>query len=152
MKELRTPDGKVVRRYEPVKIRDGNMSLETHQALVDGMDSVVNHPGGTGRRAAIEGIRVGGKSGSAEWKKGEKTHAWFVSVAPLEDPQIAVAVVQEAAGGSGAMSAPICRKVMEAYFFQNDRPSPDSLAHLAQMKRIALHCSATEVPRNGFAA
>jgi penicillin-binding protein 2 len=137
MKELRTLDGKVVRRYEPVKIREGNMSPETHQALVDGMDSVVNHPGGTGKRAAIPGIRVGGKSGSAEWKKGEKTHAWFVAVAPLDDPQIAVAVVQEAAGGGGALSAPLCRKVMEAYFFK-DRPSPDSLAHLAQMKKDSL--------------
>ena len=63
------------------------------------MDSVVNHPGGTGKRAALPGIRVGGKSGSGEWKKGEKTHAWFVSVAPLDDPEIAVAVIQEAQGG-----------------------------------------------------
>ena len=59
---------------------------------------------------------MGGTSGSGEWKKGEKTHAWFVSVAPLDDPEIAVAVIQEAQGGGGSMSAPVCRKVMEAYF------------------------------------
>jgi len=117
MKELRSFDGKVVRRYEPVKIHEGQMSAETHQILLDGMDSVVNHPGGTGRRAALPGIRVGGKSGSGEWKKGEKTHAWFVAVAPLENPQIVVAVIQEAEGGGGAKSAPICRKIMEQYFF-----------------------------------
>ena len=116
MKELRDADGNVVGRYIPEKIFDGKMEKRTHETLLAGMDSVVNHPGGTGRRAALPGIRVGGKSGSAEWKKGEKTHAWFVAVAPLENPEIAVAVIEEAAGGGGAKSAPVCRKVMEAYF------------------------------------
>jgi penicillin-binding protein 2 len=116
MKEMRDIDGNVVGRYIPEKIFEGKMNAMTHATLLAGMDSVVNHPGGTGRRAAVPGIRVGGKSGSAEWKKGEKTHAWFIAVAPLYAPEIAVAVVQEAAGGGGAKSAPICRKVMEAYF------------------------------------
>ena len=116
MKELRDVDGHVVGRYIPEKIFEGNMAESTHQALLAGMDSVVNHPGGTGKRAALPDIRVGGKSGSGEWKKGEKTHAWFVAVAPLYDPEIAVAVIQEAQGGGGAKSAPVCRKVLEAYF------------------------------------
>lgn len=116
MKELRDVNGNLVGRYIPKKIFEGNMSESTHRALLAGMDSVVNHPGGTGKRAAIPGIRVGGKSGSGEWKKGEKTHAWFVAVAPLENPEIAVAVIQEAQGGGGSKSAPVCRRVMEAYF------------------------------------
>jgi len=116
MKELRDAQGNVVRRFEPEIIRSGTMKPETHRILVNAMDSVVNHPGGTGKRGAVPGIRVGGKTGSGEWKKGQKTHAWFASVAPLEDPQIAVAVVLEAAGGGGAMAAPIARKVMMAFF------------------------------------
>ncbi|MDR1759483.1 MAG: penicillin-binding protein 2 [Fibrobacter sp.] len=116
MKEIRDVDHELVMRYIPSKVHQGEMKPETHQMLLDAMDSVVNHPGGTGRRAALPGIRVGGKSGSGEWKKGEKTHAWFVSVAPLDNPQIAVATVIEAAGGGGAQAAPVCRKVMEAYF------------------------------------
>ena len=116
MKELRDSQGNVVRRYEPEIIRSGKMKPETHRVLLAAMDSVVNHPGGTGKRAALPDVRVGGKSGSGEWKKGEKTHAWFVAVAPLYDPEIAVAVLQEAQGGGGAKSAPVCRKVLEAYF------------------------------------
>ena len=116
MKELRDAQGNVVRRFEPEIIRSGTMKPETHRILVNAMDSVVNHPGGTGKRGAVPGIRVGGKTGSGEWKKGQKTHAWFASVAPLDDPQIAVAVVLEAAGGGGAMAAPIARKVMMAFF------------------------------------
>ncbi|MCF0215692.1 MAG: penicillin-binding protein 2 [Fibrobacteraceae bacterium] len=116
MKELRDSQGNVVRRYEPELIRPGKMKPETHRVLLAAMDSVVNHPGGTGKRGAIPGIRVGAKTGSGEWKKGAKTHAWFAAVAPLEDPQIAVAVIMEAAGGGGAVSGPIARKVMMAYF------------------------------------
>ena len=116
MKELRDDQGNVVRRFEPEIIRPGTMKPETHRVLMAAMDSVVNHPGGTGKRGAVPGIRVGAKTGSGEWKKGQKTHAWYAAVAPLEDPQIAVAVIMEAAGGGGAVSAPIARKVLMAYF------------------------------------
>lgn len=116
MKELRDDQGKVVRRFEPEIIRPGTMKPETHRVLMAAMDSVVNHPGGTGKRGAVPGIRVGAKTGSGEWKKGQKTHAWYAAVAPLEDPQIAVAVIMEAAGGGGAVAAPIARKVLMAFF------------------------------------
>lgn len=116
MKELRNFNGEVVKRYEPEIIRPGTMKPETHRVLMNGLDSVVNHPGGTGKKAALPGIRVGGKTGSGEWKRGHKTHAWFAAVAPLDDPQIAVALIMEAAGGGGSVSAPIVRKVLMAFF------------------------------------
>ena len=120
MKELRDDAGNVVGRYEPEIIRPGKMKPETHRVLMAAMDSVVNHPGGTGKRGAVPGIRVGAKTGSGEWKKGAKTHAWYAAVAPLDDPQIAVAVIMEAAGGGGAVSGPIARKVLMAYFGKED--------------------------------
>lgn len=120
MKELRNSSGEVVRRYEPEIIRPGTMKPETHRVLMNGLDSVVNHPGGTGKRAAVPGIRVGGKTGSGEWKKGSKTHAWFAAVAPLDDPQIAVALIMEAAGGGGSVAAPIVHKVLMAFFGKED--------------------------------
>ena len=86
MKELRDSQGNVVRRYEPEIIRPGNMKPYTHRILLAAMDSVVNHPGGTGKRGALPNVRVGAKTGSGEWKKGEKTHAWYAAVAPLYDP------------------------------------------------------------------
>ena len=116
MKELRDKQGNVVRRYEPEVVRPGTMKPSTHRVLLAAMESVVNHPGGTGKRGALPGIRVGAKTGSGEWKKGEKTHAWYAAVAPLYEPEIAVAVILEAAGGGGAKAAPIARKVLMAYF------------------------------------
>ena len=121
MKELRDWQGNVVKRYEPEIIRPGKMKPETHRVLLAAMDSVVNHPGGTGKRGALPGIRVGAKTGSGEWKKGEKTHAWYAAVAPLYDPEIAVAVIMEAAGGGGAVSGPIAKKVMQAYFENKEK-------------------------------
>ena len=121
MKELRDSQGNVVRRYEPEIIRPGNMKPYTHRILLAAMDSVVNHPGGTGKRGALPNVRVGAKTGSGEWKKGEKTHAWYAAVAPLYDPEIAVAVIMEAAGGGGAVSGPIAKKVMEAYFENKEK-------------------------------
>lgn len=116
MKELRDDKGNVVRRYEPEVVRPGNMKPYTHRILMNAMDSVVNHPGGTGKRGALPNVRVGAKTGSGEWKKGEKTHAWYAAVAPLDAPEIAVAVIMEAAGGGGSVSGPIAKKVLEAYF------------------------------------
>lgn len=120
MKELRQSDGTIVERYIPEKIRSGHMQESTHEILLAGLDSVVNHPGGTGKRGALPGIRVGAKTGSGEWKTGEKTHAWYAAVAPLYAPEIAVAVVMEAAGGGGAKAAPVAKKVLEAYFFDDE--------------------------------
>ncbi|WP_173468160.1 penicillin-binding protein 2 [Fibrobacter succinogenes] len=116
MKELQDAEGNVVRRFEPEVIRPGTMKPETHRVLLNAMDSVVNHPGGTGKKAAVPGIRVGGKTGSGEWKKGQKTHAWFAAAAPLDDPQIALAVIIEAGGGGGSVAAPIAHKVLMAFF------------------------------------
>lgn len=121
MKELRDSEGNVVKTFEPEIIRPGKMKPETHRILMAAMDSVANHPGGTGKRGALPGIRVGAKTGSGEWKKGEKTHAWYAVVAPIDNPEIAVAVIMEAAGGGGAVSGPIARKVLMAYFGLEDR-------------------------------
>lgn len=121
MKELRDSEGNVVKTFEPEIIRSGKMKPETHRILMAAMDSVANHPGGTGKRGALPGIRVGAKTGSGEWKKGEKTHAWYAVVAPIDNPEIAVAVIMEAAGGGGAVSGPIARKVLMAYFGLEDR-------------------------------
>ncbi|GAA4404704.1 penicillin-binding transpeptidase domain-containing protein [Fodinibacter luteus] len=75
---------------------------------------------GSGRRAQIDGVSVAGKTGTAQHGEGRKAHAWFISFAPADDPQIAVAVIAEDGGvagneaGGGAVAAPIARQMMEA--------------------------------------
>lgn len=66
---------------------------------------------GTGQSAALPGIKVGGKTGSAQNPQG-RAHSWFVGFAPADNPQIAVAVIIENAGAGGAVAAPIAGKIM----------------------------------------
>ena len=82
------------------------------------MEQVVES--GTGTRAQIPGIKVAGKTGTAQHAKGEPPHAWFICFAPADDPKVAVAVVVEDGGKAGneafggKIAAPIAKSVMEA--------------------------------------
>jgi len=91
--------------------------------LKEAMVNVVEAQNGTGKLARIRGIDVGGKTGTAQNPHGEN-HAWFVSFAPADDPEIVLAVLVENAGGGGAIAAPIAGKVMKAYLRIEDPPPP----------------------------
>ncbi len=77
---------------------------------------------GTARHAAMDGIEVAGKTGTAQTGvTGKPPYAWFVSFAPADDPQVAVAVMIESVPGvspdeiaGGALGGPIAKAVMEA--------------------------------------
>lgn len=69
---------------------------------------------GTGTAAAIRGVEVAGKTGSAENPHGQ-AHAWFVGFAPADNPKIAIAVVVENAGSGGSVAGPIARDVIWKY-------------------------------------
>ncbi|MBE6484791.1 MAG: penicillin-binding protein 2 [Actinomycetaceae bacterium] len=98
------------------------MSQQTAEYMTEMMVDDVNS--GTGYRAAIDGIEVAGKTGTAEISSSTPPHTWFVAFAPADDPQIVVAVVVENAGNAGwggdggSVSAPIAKQVIEAYLNQ----------------------------------
>jgi peptidoglycan glycosyltransferase len=91
--------------------------VTTASELTTMMVSVVQ--AGTGTAAQIPGVAVAGKTGTAQTASGNP-HAWFVSFAPAQSPQIVVAVVvlnggslgSEATGGH--VAAPIARAVLQA--------------------------------------
>ena len=71
---------------------------------------------GTGTAAQIQGIKVAGKTGTAETGKKNVYVAWFIFFAPADNPQVAGAVVVENQlnGFGGKVSAPIAKQLMEA--------------------------------------
>lgn len=81
---------------------------------------VANVSDGAASGATIDGVDVGGKTGTAENGSGQPYTLWFTGFAPAENPQVAVAVVVEDGGGQGqsgsgnTIAAPIAKKVMEA--------------------------------------
>ncbi len=93
------------------------VSSEVAGELSDMMVTVVSN--GTGGNAAIPGVNVGGKTGTAQ-DGNRPPHVWFMAFAPAEDPQVAVAVIVENGGRlgdaatGGAVAGPIARQVMEA--------------------------------------
>lgn len=89
---------------QPISAR----TADTMRAL---MVEVVNN--GTGTRAALSGVQVAGKTGTAEVAEGEP-HAWFAGFAPAGDPQVVVVALVENAGTGGSVAAPVVREVIAA--------------------------------------
>lgn len=107
------------------------LAPEQRAALLDGMERVLHdadetHPRGTAYYLTtlpayeVPGVRVAGKTGTAQIP-GKKDVAWFICFAPLEKPEIAVAVAIEGdtpgeAFGGGLHAAPVAAKVLQKYF------------------------------------
>ncbi|MFO7777589.1 MAG: penicillin-binding protein 2 [Nitriliruptoraceae bacterium] len=114
---VRAPDGEILRGPDIGRWAgppgDGRpISPRTAQQLRSLMIDAVSGPGATGSRAAISGIEVGGKTGTAQTAPGAPSVAWFIGFA---GDGVAVAVaVPDADGSGGAIAAPIARQVMVA--------------------------------------
>jgi len=96
----------------PYERQSVDISRENFELVIDAMESVVN--GGTGGRAFLTHTPMGGKTGTVENPHGED-HAVFIGFAPIEQPQIAIAVVLENAGGGGSWAAPTASLMIEKY-------------------------------------
>lgn len=118
--------------YKPTLIKDSppvltgraKASAENIEIVKKGLFGVVNEGGGTGW-AAKSSFSVGGKTGTAQvvsMKSGVSSqaerfrdHAWFVAFAPVEKPEIALAVLVEHGGHGGGAAAPIAKIAIEEY-------------------------------------
>lgn len=61
-------------------------------------------------------VAVAGKTGTAQWKDGEATHAWFTGFAPLNNPELAITVLVEEGGEGSTVAVPIARDILTWYF------------------------------------
>jgi penicillin-binding protein 2 len=116
IKEVRDRAGNVVERFPTQVLHTLNLTPEQHGLVLKAMEAVVNTPKGTGGRARLPDVIVGGKTGSAENPHGDKTHALFIGAAPLYQPEIAIAVVLENVGHGGSIAAPIAGAIFREYF------------------------------------
>ncbi|WP_053745974.1 peptidoglycan D,D-transpeptidase FtsI family protein [Streptomyces sp. NRRL WC-3618] len=119
--KLQAPNIDVLQQTEPEEMSQP-LSSKNAQTLQSMMETVVKD--GTGKKAQISGVTVGGKTGTAQHgvDNSEKPYAWFISYAKLADGSspVAVAVVVEDDGAvrdnisGGGLAAPIAKSVMEA--------------------------------------
>jgi penicillin-binding protein A len=105
-------DGRTVRRLVPKEMAQV-MSPETASQVGAMMAQVVKE--GTGTAAALQGIDVAGKTGTAEVDRScGPNQLWFIAFAPVQDPRIAIAATVECGTGfGGTVAAPIAKAVMQ---------------------------------------
>lgn len=109
-------NGDVVEDVQAQFVRNVPISEETRRALLADLNRVVTS--GTASSAFEdfgEGLdQVGGKTGTGQSSANRDNHAWFVGVAPIDDPQYVVAVVIEEGGSGGGIAAPVARRILQA--------------------------------------
>ncbi|MBV8655592.1 MAG: penicillin-binding protein 2 [Candidatus Eremiobacteraeota bacterium] len=116
-REIRRPNGTLVRTFEPHVIRRVPVTQAALAAVRAGMAKVTD-PGGTAYGLAINGLPFSGKTGTAETAGGAGPNTtWFIAWAPTDRPRIALAVFVDRSGGYGAsVAAPIARQILVKYF------------------------------------
>jgi penicillin-binding protein 2 len=142
--------GTVVQPLEERVFPELQMSKRHLDIVRNGMDAVVNEPGGTafGKRIRQDGMHMAGKTGTAQVRRitmaerregvisnddlpwRQRDHALFVSFAPVEAPRYCCAVVVEHGGGGSTTAAPIVHDIMLATQKRDpaNRPEPASVA------------------------
>jgi penicillin-binding protein 2 len=112
---IRDAAGSVVYSGETTVLQEGTLDPANVTSLLTDLNAVVTV--GTAR-AAFEGFgdslsRVGGKTGTGQSVKAKDNHAWFAGIAPIDDPEYAVAVLVDEGGSGGQVAAPIARYIMQ---------------------------------------
>ena len=127
-------DGNTIQPFEPEIIRTLPISPENWSLIQQGMEGAVAY--GTATRAQIEGVRVAGKTGTAQYcddiarelgicRAGyaQPEHAWFTAFAPVESPEISVIVFLYNGGEGSTNAAPVAHDILD-YYFNGDETSP----------------------------
>jgi len=130
------PQGDVIRPFEPEIIRTLPISSEHWSLVQQGMEEVV--ASGTAPRARIEGLRVAGKTGTAQFCDDialeigicgvgleQPTHAWFAAYAPVEEPELSVIVFLYNGGEGSTAAVPVVHDILE-YYFSRDEASDET--------------------------
>lgn len=133
IKEIRSPDGRLLKAFEPEVAGQMDIAPETLELIRQGMvasATELSGAGGPGTSAWLFynfPIKVAGKTGTATKPPGDD-HAWYVAFAPAEDPEIAVVVLVERGGHGSTAAAPLAKAIFEQYFglSQGGRPRPPS--------------------------
>lgn len=106
-------DGRLV-PIVPKKIAENVVSGSILKVVREGMRETVTE--GTAQSLRDLPIAVAGKTGTAQFGNEEKTHGWFVSFAPYENPSLAMIILVEGQGEEGYNAVPITKEILSWYF------------------------------------
>jgi penicillin-binding protein 2 len=125
------PDGEVIEDVTSSVVRTVPISAPTRTDLLHDLNRVV-----TSGTAAVAfqsfgpGLEeVGGKTGTGQSAPTKDNHAWFIGVAPIDNPKYIVAVVIEEGGSGGAIAAPVARHILQ--YLMGNEPTPITQGEVA---------------------
>ena len=127
---VKDPDGNIAKQFSAVEQGRVKGAKQWLRLVENGLVAAVNNKHGTGEKAKLEEVIVGGKTGTAQVVRlvhfrgvpddeipyKYRDHAWFTCFAPADNPEIAVTVLVEHGGHGGSTAAPIAKKILEQYF------------------------------------
>lgn len=127
VKKITKANGDLVHEYQPTVIRKVPVDEKYLEMVRKGMWMVVNGKKGTARGSKIEDFEFAGKTGTAQVVKKQKTkqedlperfrdHGWFVCFAPMENPEIAMAILVEHGMGGSKSAAPVAKYIFERLY------------------------------------
>ena len=154
-----------ITRINPNPERQIPFKADNFEYVKRAMEKVLK-PGGTAHRiggglsytmggktgtAQVVQIKQGGRYNAAALREQHRDHAWFISFAPLEKPEIAIAVILEN-GGWGAYAAPLAREMTDFYMLHvKPQQFSDSLeTDLTQTKKTDKHQPVTSIFQSAY--
>ena len=104
---------------DPVVLRKNFISEEIMKVVREGMRKTITD--GTAQPLKDMSVDVAGKTGTAQFGSEDKTHGWFISFAPYENPEIAMVVIAEGGGDGHSSGVPVTKEVYEYYFNRENK-------------------------------
>ncbi|MEQ1859529.1 MAG: penicillin-binding protein 2 [Chthoniobacteraceae bacterium] len=134
-RDVRDEEGRTVAPPKPdvlADLRRAGIGESQIELVRRGMWKVVNEGGGTGKRAQVKGVEVAGKTGTAQFWRGnvKDNHTWFICFAPYQDPKYAICVMVQGAKSGGGVSAPIAQRILEETLALEQDPNLVTLTRL----------------------
>lgn len=141
VEEVKTPAGEVVSQLKVQERGRLLVSGQTLSIIKDALRGVVHDDGGTAHFLKASGLKIAGKTGTAQVSRLIKRtknieniaylnrdHAWFAGFAPYDDPKIAVVVIVEHGGFGASAAAPVARELFKAYLGEpaKEKSVPDT--------------------------
>ncbi len=130
VQQVQSIDGQIVTAYGIRARAQYDFDPQVLKEVKRGMVQVVSSGMGTAGKASVPNVKVGGKTGTAQWGAGkrEQTAAWFAGVAPIDNPKYAFAALYESDAKNaddvhgGSHAAPLIGKVLRELFKEESKP------------------------------
>lgn len=113
---------RVLNQIEPKINKKDFISSQAAQIVKEGMRQAVEY--GSAKRLNSLKVPIAGKTGTAQFGNEGKTHAWFASFAPFDNPELVVVVVVEGGGNGHESALPVAEKIYR-YYYNDPVPNPE---------------------------